>query len=124
MKVRQCIYIDGSWIKDENYDVALFNELGSAPATMQAGKVVDAYGLQIGYVIEQADAEAAYTQCELKGPKPGSDYRKTDGQMNGLERTETGKGYASTTTRCVDCTKLFMGIQMREHTGTCMPRSI
>ena len=32
---------DGSWVKDENYDVALFNELGSAPANMQAGKAVD-----------------------------------------------------------------------------------
>ena len=59
--------LDGSWVKDENYDVALFNEMGSSPANMQAGKVVDAYGLQEGYDIQQADAEAAYTQCELKG---------------------------------------------------------
>ena len=50
--------LDGSWVKDENYDVALFNELGSSPANMQAGKVVDAYGLQPEYEIEQADAEA------------------------------------------------------------------
>ena len=30
--------LDGSWVKDENYDVALFNEIGSSPANMQAGK--------------------------------------------------------------------------------------
>ena len=30
--------LDGSWVKDENYDVALFNEMGSSPANMQAGK--------------------------------------------------------------------------------------
>ena len=55
--------LDGSWVKDENYEVALFNEMGSSPASMQAGKAVDCFGLQPGYCIQQADAEAAYTQC-------------------------------------------------------------
>ena len=50
--------LDGSWVKDENYDVALFNEMGLSPATIQAGKAVDVFGLQPGYAIEQADAEA------------------------------------------------------------------
>ena len=34
---------------------------------MQAGKTVEVFGLQPGYTIERADAEAAYTQCALKG---------------------------------------------------------
>ena len=38
--------LDGSWEKDENYDVVLFNEMGSSPASMQAGKAVDAFVLQ------------------------------------------------------------------------------
>ena len=38
--------LDGSWVKYENYDVALFNEMGSLPSSMQAGKAVDASGLQ------------------------------------------------------------------------------
>ena len=59
--------LDGSWVKDGNCDVALLNEMGSSPAIMQAGKAVDVFGLQPGYSIEQADAEAAYTQCDLKG---------------------------------------------------------
>ena len=54
--------LDGSWLKDENYDVALFNEMGSSPASMQAGKAVDVFGLQPEVDIEQADAEEAYTQ--------------------------------------------------------------
>ena len=29
---------------DENSDTVLFSELGSSPATMEAGKAVDAYG--------------------------------------------------------------------------------
>ena len=38
--------LDGSWVKDENYDVALFNEMASSPASMQAGEAVDAFRLQ------------------------------------------------------------------------------
>ena len=34
----------GNNVRDENADVALFSELGSSPATMEAGKAVDAYG--------------------------------------------------------------------------------
>ena len=37
------------------------------PLTCKLEKVVDAYGQQEGFDIQQADAEAAYTQCELKG---------------------------------------------------------
>ena len=64
-KGRAVLY--GSWVKDEHYEVALFNEMGSSPASMQAGKAVDCFGSQPGYCIQQADAEAANTQCELKG---------------------------------------------------------
>ena len=38
--------LDGSWVKHENYGVALLNAMGSSPASMQAGKAVDAFGLQ------------------------------------------------------------------------------
>ena len=33
----------GNNVKDENNDTALFSELGSSPATMEAGKTLDAY---------------------------------------------------------------------------------
>ena len=39
----------GNNVRDENADVALFSELGSSPATMEAGKAVDAYGCQPGF---------------------------------------------------------------------------
>ena len=45
--------LDGSWVKDENYDVDLFNEMGSSLAIMQAGKAVDVFGLQPGYTLAQ-----------------------------------------------------------------------
>ena len=37
--------LHGSWVKDENCNVALFDEMGSSPANMKAGKAADAYGL-------------------------------------------------------------------------------
>ena len=57
----------GNNVRDENSDVALFSELGSSPATMEAGKAVDTYGAQPGFTTEQADGKQAYTQALMKG---------------------------------------------------------
>ena len=57
----------GNNVRDENSDVALFAELGSSPATMEAGKVVDAFGAQPGHCTEQADGKQAYTQSLMEG---------------------------------------------------------
>ena len=51
----------GNNVRDENADVALFSELGSSPATMEAGKSVDAYGSQPGFVTQQNDGAQADT---------------------------------------------------------------
>ena len=42
-------------------------ELGSAPSTMEAGKVVDAYGAMPGNTAEQCDGVQAYTQALMRG---------------------------------------------------------
>ena len=47
---------EGDLVKVESSDAALFNELGSSPASMAAGKAVGALCLRKGCVIEQADA--------------------------------------------------------------------
>ena len=57
----------GNNVKDENWNVALFQELSSSPATMEAAKAADCYGLFPGHEVEQADAEQAYTQALLGG---------------------------------------------------------
>ena len=49
--------------------MAIFQDLGSAPAAMAAIKVCDAYGLIDRHTIMQADAEAAYINTRLTGPK-------------------------------------------------------
>ena len=52
---------------DENSVSALFAELGSSPASMEAAKIVDAFGSQPGYRKAQANAKQAYIQALFKG---------------------------------------------------------
>ena len=49
---------------DENSDT-FFSELGSPPATMEAGKAVDAY--EPGHTAEQNDGVQACTQALMEG---------------------------------------------------------
>ena len=43
----------------------MFQELSSLPATVEAGKAADAYGLFEGHTVMQCDAEQAYIQSKL-----------------------------------------------------------
>ena len=52
---------------DENSDCAIFSEMSSSPASMEAAKILDAFGSQPGYSKEQADARQAYTQAAFAG---------------------------------------------------------
>ena len=45
----------------------MFQDLGSSPATMEAGKAADCIGCIPGNDTEQADAEQEYIQAELRG---------------------------------------------------------
>ena len=56
---------EGSWVRGERGDHAKFSELSSNPATLEAPKATDAYGLLPGHDIEQSDAEQAYCQTTL-----------------------------------------------------------
>ena len=46
----------------------IYDEIGASPATAEAGRVLDSFGLQPGWDVECADADSAYTQTDLKGP--------------------------------------------------------
>ena len=43
----------GNNVRDENSDHVLFNELGSSPASMEAAKLLDAFGSQPGFSKQQ-----------------------------------------------------------------------
>ena len=114
--------LDGSWVKDENYDVALFNEMGSSPANMQAGKVVDAYGLQPNFHVEQADAEAAYTQCELKGTPTWVRLPEDRRPKDWFNTDKAGNKFPSTRTPCADYEKRCMVTPMLGPIGNNMQK--
>ena len=65
---------EGNNVRDENSDHAhaLFSELGSSPASMEAAKILDAFGSQLGYAKQQADVPGAHV-----------DLAKTDGPRHG-----------------------------------------
>ena len=62
----------GNQVIYEYHEAALFNELGSSPATLEGAKAVDAYGCLEGHRVEQADASDAYTQDLMGTTTPGS----------------------------------------------------
>ena len=64
-KGRTCF--QGNNVFDENSDYAIFSEMSSSPASMEAAKVLDAFGSQPGYAKQQADARQAYTQAIFTG---------------------------------------------------------
>ena len=57
----------GNKVSDENNDHAIFAELGSSPASMEAARIIDVYGSQPNFSKQQADARQAYTQALFQG---------------------------------------------------------
>ena len=60
----RCV-VQGNDVKDENSHAAIFQELSSSPATLEAAKSVDAYGCMKGHEVQQCDAQQACVQSEL-----------------------------------------------------------
>ena len=60
----RCV-VQGNGVKDENSQAAIFQELSSFPATLEAAKSVDAYGCMKCHKVQQCDAQQAYVQSEL-----------------------------------------------------------
>ena len=54
--------LQGDQVKDQNWEAALFQDLSSSPAAMEASRAADAYGMCDGNDIEVADADQAYTE--------------------------------------------------------------
>ena len=66
-KFKYRVVFQGNRVIDQNYEAAIFQDLGSAPATLEASRVADALGAQANWAAEVADAEQAYVQAEMKG---------------------------------------------------------
>ena len=66
-KYKGRVVFGGNDVWTQNRDVAIFQELASQPATLEASCAADAYGCLEGHTIEQVDAEQAYVQAVMKG---------------------------------------------------------
>ena len=78
----------GNNVRDQDSDHALFAELGSSPASMEAAKLLDAFGSQPGFSKAQADAIQAYIQALFTGVPTwsrGFHFQETGGQSTGAK---------------------------------------
>ncbi len=66
-KFKGRVVFEGCYVKDELNNWAIFAEITSCLATMEAGKAADGYGLLSGHDVQQADGESAYAQAKLGG---------------------------------------------------------
>ena len=61
------VVFQGNNVKNQHWENAFFSDLGSSPSSMEAGRLVDAYGLRDGYAIQQSDAVQAYLRAGIRG---------------------------------------------------------
>ena len=66
-KYKYRVVFQGNRVVNQNWEAAVFQDLGSSPATMEASRAADAYGFAPGNFAEIADAEQAYIQAEMRG---------------------------------------------------------
>ena len=63
----------GNKVSDENNDHAIFAELGSSPASMEAAKIIDVYGSHPNFSKQQADAHKPTRRPCFRALKLGLD---------------------------------------------------
>ena len=66
-KFKYRVVFQGNGVINQSWEVAIFQDLGSSPACMEAGKAADCYGCFPDNSCQQADAEQAYIQADLQG---------------------------------------------------------
>ena len=66
-KFKGRVVFQGNNVVNQNWEAAMFQDLGNAPATLESSRIADCYGCFHGHACEQSDADQAYTQAPLKG---------------------------------------------------------
>merc|ERR1711965_220814 len=61
------VVFQGNKAKDQNWNVALYNEHACVPATLEASRIADIYSCFPGHTIEGRDVEQAYLSAEMEG---------------------------------------------------------
>ena len=58
----------GNEVKDQDWNVALFQDMATAPATLEASRIANCYSCFPMNSIESRDVEQAYITAKLGGP--------------------------------------------------------
>ncbi len=66
-KFKGRVVFQGNRVVNQNWDMAVFQDMGNSPATMDASRACDCFGCFPGHNVQIADAEQAYIQADLKG---------------------------------------------------------
>ncbi len=62
------IVFQGNNVKDQDWNVALFTEMQSTPATLDSSRIAHAYSCFPGHSISGRDVEQAYITADMQGP--------------------------------------------------------
>ena len=99
-KGRLCL--QGNLVKDQNNNAAIFQELSSSPAGIEAVKLIIMFGLLPGHIIEQSDAEQAYLQADISGGDTKTWVRLPKEYWPPAGSGNTGTQFAPCVWLCVD----------------------
>ena len=66
-KLKGRVVFQGNKVKNQNWENAVFADLGSSPSSMEAGRLVGAFGPRPNYDTQQPDAVQAYVQAKFRG---------------------------------------------------------
>ena len=67
-KYKYRVVLRGNDIKDQSFEVALFQEMATTPTTLEASRFCDLLGLLPGNATQGRDVEQAYLLAKMKGP--------------------------------------------------------
>ena len=95
-KFKYRVVFQGNNVIDQDWEAAVFQDLGSSPASMEAGKLCDAYACMPGHAMQQADSEQAYIQADLTGTETWISLPEMRGLVTG-GKTQRQKPNPSTT---------------------------
>ena len=57
----------GNRVSNQDFEAAIFADLGNAPANLESGRLADCYGACPGNASENADGVQAYLQARMRG---------------------------------------------------------
>ena len=85
-KFKGRVVFQGNHVRDQSWDYAVFQELSSCPAAMEASRSCDAYGTMPGHDAMQADAEQAYIQAKLSGTRTWVELPREEWPQDWIDR--------------------------------------